>query len=211
MTPLGLPSFDRLSVLPADLVEALRLIPKIAENTALLRKVARALERVAGNTEVLPGVREDMALVAEATSVLGAMDDRMAAIEEAMPVLVEVQRHLAQLPETMGGLDDGLDRLSGLMERLMTALDELNQSVDGLHGAVAPMGRLAGRVQTRQPVAGSASRRYGTDRSHRARDGPKEVKCDRSVAGRGRISSWIALTRLRPWAPPCASAAASSG
>jgi hypothetical protein len=49
-----------------------------------------------------------------------------------MPVLVEVQRHLAQLPETMG--------------TLLTALDELNRSVDTLQAVVEPMGRLANRV-----------------------------------------------------------------
>lgn len=150
MTPLGLPSFGRLSALLADSAKPLRLISEIAEHTASLLEIARVLERVSGDTDALPALHEDMTHVAESTSVLGAMDGRLAAIEEAMPVLVEVQRHLVQLPETMGRLDDGLDRLSGLMERLLTALDGLNQSVDALQGAVAPMGRLASRVPGRR-------------------------------------------------------------
>jgi gamma-glutamyl phosphate reductase len=136
VSPLGLPSIDRLSSLPADLHKALGTVPEIAKNTALLRNIARLLEQVAGDTDALLGIRKDMAQVAKATGVLGAMDDRMAAIEEAMPVLVEVQRHLAELPETVG--------------QLLTALDELNRSVDTLQGAVEPMGRLANRVPGRK-------------------------------------------------------------
>ncbi len=132
VSPLGLPSIDRLSILPTGLHKALELIPEIARNTAILRDISRALEQVAGDTGALLGIRKDMSRVAKATSVLEAMDSRMAAIEEAMPVLVEVQRHLDQLPETMG--------------QLLTALDKLNLSVDTLQGAVEPMGRLANRV-----------------------------------------------------------------
>lgn len=143
---LGLPSIDRLSALPSDLNQALRLIPEIARSTAALPEVARSLKQVARDTEALPGIRKDMARVAEATSVLGAMDGRMAAIEEAMPVLVEVQRHLDKLPETMESLNDGLDRLSGLMEQLLAVLGGLNQSIDTLQAGVEPMGRLASRV-----------------------------------------------------------------
>lgn len=143
---LGLPSFDRLSALPAELNEALLLIPQIARNTAALPKIARALKQVTGDTDALPDIREDMARVVETTTVLGAMDDRMAAIEEAMPVLVAVQRHLDKLPETMELLDDGLGRLSGLMEQLLAALGALNQSIDTLQGAMEPMSRLASRV-----------------------------------------------------------------
>jgi phage-related minor tail protein len=153
MAPLGLPSLDRISALPADVLGALRTIPEIVENTAAMRehtahltRVADALDRVAGDTAALPGLREEMAEVSGATSVLGGMDSRLATVEAAMPVLVEVQEHLAALPETMGRLDDGIDRLSGLMERILTTLDVLNGSIETLQGALGPMGRLASRV-----------------------------------------------------------------
>ncbi|HEX6666254.1 MAG TPA: hypothetical protein VF081_06635 [Solirubrobacterales bacterium] len=129
MSSFGLPSLARVSALPADVIGALRQIPEIAENTRAMKDHTAALARVAEQTEVL-----------------GQMDARMAAIEEAMPVLVEVQRHLAQLPETMGSLDEGIERLSGLMERILTALDGLNGSVETLQSAVEPMARLASRV-----------------------------------------------------------------
>lgn len=129
MSRLGLPSLERISALPADVIGALRMIPEIVENT----------REVAVHTAVLSEV-------AEQTRVLGPMDERMAAIEEAMPTLVEVQRHLAELPETVQRLDKGIESLSEVMERVLTALDALNRSIDELQGAVGPMGRLASRV-----------------------------------------------------------------
>ncbi len=154
---LGLPSLDKISALPADVLGALRTIPEIVENTqamvehtASLGRVADALDSVAADTAALPGLREEMAAVGE---TIGALDTRLAAVEAAMPVLVEVQSHLAALPETMGrldkgieGLDDGIERLSGLMERILTAVAGLNDSVGTLQGAVSPLSRLAGRV-----------------------------------------------------------------
>jgi hypothetical protein len=153
MSPLGLPSLDQISALPADVLGALRTIPEIVENTAAMKehtaqlsRVADALDRVAGDTAALPGLREEMAEVNGATNVLGGMALRLETIEAAMPVLVEVQSHLAALPETMGRLDDGIDRLSGLMERILTTLDGLNGSIETLQGALGPMGRLVSRV-----------------------------------------------------------------
>ena len=157
MTPLGLPSLDRISALPADVLASLRTIPEIVENTramtehtAQLDRVADALDRVAADTAALPGLREEMA---EVSGTVGALDARLAAVEAAMPVLVEVQSHLAALPETMGrlekgieGLDGGIEQLSGLMERILTAVAGLNDSVETLQGAVGPMGRLASRM-----------------------------------------------------------------
>jgi hypothetical protein len=157
MTPLGLPSLDKISALPADVLGALRLIPEIVENTramkehtASLGRVADALDRVAGDTAALPGLREEMAQVG---TTIEALDGRLAAVEAAMPVLVEVQSHLAALPETMGrlekgieGLDGGIDQLSELMERILTAVAGLNGSVETLQGAVGPMGRLVSRM-----------------------------------------------------------------
>ena len=61
MTPLGLPSLDKISALPADVLAALRTIPEIVENTramkehtAQLARVADALDRVAADTAALP-------------------------------------------------------------------------------------------------------------------------------------------------------------
>jgi chromosome segregation ATPase len=129
MSPLGLPSLERVTGLPADVLAGLRMLPEIAENTRAMKRHTAVLEEVATATNVLEG-----------------MDARMASIEAAMPVLVEVQRHLAALPETVDRLDESLDRLSSLMERLMTTLDGLGESVETLQGAVEPMSRLASRV-----------------------------------------------------------------
>jgi phage-related minor tail protein len=133
---LSLPSLDRLSALPSDVLGALRMLPEIAENT----------RKMATYTAALPEVAEALRQVSADTQTLVAMDRRLASIEEAMPVLVEVQRHLAQLPETMGSLDDGIERLTVLMEKIVTALGELESSVETLRGAVEPMSRLANRV-----------------------------------------------------------------
>lgn len=108
---LGLPSLDRISALPTDVLASLRTIPEIVENTramkehtAQLARVADALDRVAGDTAALPGLREEMAAISD---TIAGVDTRLAAVEAAMPVLVEVQGHLAALPETMGRLDRG--------------------------------------------------------------------------------------------------------
>jgi hypothetical protein len=99
---LGLPSLERISAIPADVIGALRMIPEIVENT----------REVAAHTAVLSEV-------AEQTRVLSPMDERMAAIEQAMPTLVEVQRHLAQLPETVQRLDKGIEGLSEMMASVL--------------------------------------------------------------------------------------------
>ncbi len=70
----------------------------------------------------------------------------MASIEEAMPVLVEVQQHLSRLPETIGLLDERIDRLSGLLERMLESLDGLGQGVEALQETLGPVGRLAQRL-----------------------------------------------------------------
>jgi DNA repair ATPase RecN len=143
-----------------DAVAALRVLPRIAEDTramashtALLREVVQAIGNVGEDTAALPALRRDMARVAKGTGVLGPMDDRMATIEEAMPVLVEVQQHLSELPETIGRLDERIgrlderiDRLSGLLDRMFESLDGLNQGVSTLQQSLAPVGRLAQRL-----------------------------------------------------------------
>jgi hypothetical protein len=132
--------------LPGEAASSLTALPSIAQDTVELRDVVRLLGRIAGDTEALLPVREDMARVAEATRVLGSVEQRVAGIEQAMPTLIEVQRHLNQLPETMGGLGEGIDRLSKMMEHMLTSLDALATNVEELRGAVAPVGRLANRV-----------------------------------------------------------------
>jgi signal transduction histidine kinase len=145
MRPSG-SALDRLFQVPHDLAAALRIIPSIAQHTATLHEMARTLTRISGDTEALPPLSTDMARVAEATSILGGMDDSLEDIEKAMPVLVEVQRHLDQLPQTMGRLDDGIDRLSTLMEQMLPSLDGLSASVEELRVEVGPVSRLARRL-----------------------------------------------------------------
>jgi methyl-accepting chemotaxis protein len=129
MSPLGLPSLDKISALPADVLGALRLIPEIVENTramkehtAQLTRVADALDRVAADTSSLPLLRADLVVLNKLPETLGRLD------------------------KGVEGLDAGIDQLSELMERILTAVAGLNESVETLQGAVGPMGRLASRV-----------------------------------------------------------------
>jgi uncharacterized protein YoxC len=142
--------------MPADVVAGLRLLPTIAESTAAMAEVTKALPRiereikaVAKATQALPPLSQSMSDVAETTRVLPPMDDRMASIENAMPVLVEVQKSLARVPDTLERLDTGVTELSGLLDRLLHALDELGESVNALHAAVGPIGRIARRLPGR--------------------------------------------------------------
>jgi septal ring factor EnvC (AmiA/AmiB activator) len=107
---------------PAELVAALRVLPRIAENT---RSMAR-------DTQALAELKRDMARVAERTEGITTMDARMANIEATMPVLVDVQKDLAAVPDIIARLD--------------TRLDELAKSVEGLQRSITPLGRLAGRL-----------------------------------------------------------------
>ncbi len=129
MTPLGLPSLDKISALPADVLGALRTIPEIVENTramkehtAQLSRVADALDRVAADTAALPPLRADLVVLNELPETLGRLD------------------------KGIEGLDAGIDQLSDLMERILTAVAGLNDSVETLQGAVGPMGKLASRI-----------------------------------------------------------------
>jgi methyl-accepting chemotaxis protein len=129
VTPLGLPSLDKISALPTDVIAALRTIPEIVENTramkehtAQLTRVADALDRVAADTSALPVLRDDLV------------------------VLNHLPKTLERLDKGIEGLDAGIDQLSELMERILTAVAGLNQSVETLQGAVGPMGRIASRL-----------------------------------------------------------------
>jgi len=129
MAPPSLPSLGAVTGIPADAVAALRRLPEIADNTramkehtAALERVAEALDRVAADTSALPTMRDDIKRVGELPEILDRLE---------------------------GGidrLDKGIDQLSELMERILTGIDGLNSSVETLHGAVGPLGRLAGRV-----------------------------------------------------------------
>ena len=107
---------------PLDIINALRVLPGMARDTAAMAK----------STEVLKDLQKDMANVAVATKEIGKIDARMANIEAAMPVLVEVQTHLTNLPETM----DRLDR----------RLAELSTQLEALQESLGPIGRLALRM-----------------------------------------------------------------
>jgi hypothetical protein len=143
----------RLLRLPLDLAETLRALPSIAQHTAQLGEAVRLLTRIADDTEGLLPVRRDMARVAEATSVLKSVEEGVGSIEEAMPVLIEVQRHLNELPETIGGLGEGIEQLSAMMQHMLASLDALGTNVEELRGAVAPVGRLANRMPRRRKRA----------------------------------------------------------
>ncbi|MBV8220563.1 MAG: hypothetical protein JO325_19020 [Solirubrobacterales bacterium] len=63
-----------------------------------------------------------------------------------MPVLVKVQQHLARLPETIETLDAGIDRLVGLMDRLLVSIETLDGNVGSLRSSLEPIGRIVDRM-----------------------------------------------------------------
>lgn len=126
-------TIGRLVTLPADVLESLRLLPSIAENTA----------QMADATAVLPEVRGSLAA---ALQVLETMDRRMATIESAMPVLVEVQQHLARVPDTLERLDDNITVLSEALNRLLQVLADLDSHVGKLQGSIDPLSRVVQRL-----------------------------------------------------------------
>jgi hypothetical protein len=125
---------------PAELASALRVLPKIAENTRSMAK----------DTKALSELKRDIARVAERTEGITTMDARMANIEATMPVLVDVQKDLALVPEIIARLDTRIEALSVL-------LDELAQSVEGLQRSIQPLGRLAGRLPGSKNAADKAA------------------------------------------------------
>jgi hypothetical protein len=117
---------------PLDILNALRVLPGMARDTASMAKSTSVLADVAKATSALPELRAEMARVATATEEISKIDGRMANIEAAMPVLVEVQQHLSQLPE--------------VMLRLEAQLGELSKGLEDLQASLLPIGRLARRM-----------------------------------------------------------------
>src|SRR4029077_18509017 len=104
-------------------------IPEIVENTramkehtAQLSRVPDALDRVAADTSALPPWVADLVVLNKLPETLGRLD------------------------KGIEGLDAGIDQLSELMERILTAVADLSDSVETLQGAVGPMGKLASRI-----------------------------------------------------------------
>jgi hypothetical protein len=122
--------------------EVLRII-------GLLRTIAANTESMARATRAVPQLEADMRQVAQYTEVLPEMHERMGVIEGAMPVLVDVQRSLARLPDTAEHLDEGLARMTDLLDRLLASLDELGRTVAALQDSIGPLSRLAERFPGR--------------------------------------------------------------
>ena len=57
-----------------------------------------------------------------------------------------MQQHLAKLPETIETLGAGIDRLAGLMDRLLTSMETLDGNVGSLQSSMEPISRLADRL-----------------------------------------------------------------
>jgi hypothetical protein len=119
-TPLSAPA--ALIGALGELVEALRVLPTMAED---VRKMREAVERVTENTSVLPGVLE-------ATGRLDAIEDRMGEIAGTMPEVEELRDILTPLPATMA--------------ELLPALVRLHETTLALGVALEPIGRVADRL-----------------------------------------------------------------
>ena len=77
----------------AALLDTLRVLPEIAENTAAMAK----------STRILPDIEKTLT---EIEAAVVQMDGRMAKIEAAMPVLREVETTLEELRLEMAPLKD---------------------------------------------------------------------------------------------------------
>lgn len=155
-------TIGRLAGAPVSLLEALGLLPSIAENTAamaratsVLPQVLGALDDVARDAASMPALREEMRGLSEALTVLETMDGRMASIEAAMPVLVEVQQHLARVPDTLERLDMNITQLSEALDHLLETLGALAASVETLQVSIQPVSRIARRI----PGSGARAQR----------------------------------------------------
>jgi len=137
---------DRLDAIGASTDELPRMragIDALGEDTQRIAGLQGAMERLAIE---MGGLKDELGRVVGATDVLPTMDGRMAKIEGSMPVLVEVQQHLSRLPETIETLDAGIDRLVGLMDRLLASIETLDGNVGSLRSALEPIGRIADRM-----------------------------------------------------------------
>ena len=120
-----------------ELVEALRVLPQMAEDVRLMRE---GVERLSRDASVLPEVRD-------ATSRLDVVEERMAQIAETMPEVEQLRDMLAPLPR--------------IMDELLPALTQLHETTSGLEVTVAALGEALepiGRVADRIP---GGSRRAG--------------------------------------------------
>ena len=134
------PALTLLSTLSADVLGALRVVPRVLAQ----------IESIAESTRSLPRVEAAIDRVADDASVLPTLDERMANIESAMPTLVEVQQQLSDLPRTMDELQDRLGGVKDTLERLLATLDTHDANVGSLHGSIEPIGRVADRIPGRR-------------------------------------------------------------
>jgi len=156
-----------IDALPSDLIKTIRALPLVADrldaigtSTDELPKMRAGIDALGEDTQRIAGLQDAMERLATemgglkaelgrvvgATDVLPTMDGRMARIEESMPVLVEVQQHLSRLPETIETLGVGIDRLVGLMDRLLASIETLDGNVGSLRSSLEPIGRIADRL-----------------------------------------------------------------
>jgi ABC-type transporter Mla subunit MlaD len=140
-------------------LEALR---GIRQSLDRLSQPGGALDRLADISETL----DRLAQLDESLRQLGALDESLnaiAAVAEAVAQLADVTDHLPQLVEATAALPElpervrsvetlvesavgNLDRLQPSLDQLGTQIAELQHVIDGLGGALEPIGRLAGRV-----------------------------------------------------------------
>jgi hypothetical protein len=105
-----------------ELVDALRVLPAMAEDVRLMRA---AVQSVAKDAAVLP----DVAL---ATARLDEIEVRMGQIASTMPEVEELRSILTPLPATM--------------DELLPVLTRLHETTSALGVALEPIGRVADRL-----------------------------------------------------------------
>ena len=54
------------------------------------------------------------------------------------------------MPDALESLEGRMEELTKLLERFLGSVDQLSSSVETLHEAVGPLGRIAGRLPGQQ-------------------------------------------------------------
>jgi hypothetical protein len=114
-----------------ELLDALRVLPTMAEDVRLMRE---AVQSVARDAAVLPDV-------AAATARLDEIETRMGKIAGTMPEVEELRDILTPLPATMAELLPALGRLHETTLALGVALEPIGRVADRLPGG----GRKSGK------------------------------------------------------------------
>jgi hypothetical protein len=131
-------SLDRLSQ-PGGALDRLADISETLDRLAELDQSLRQLG-------MLEQSLNEIAEVAQAVAQLANVTDHLPQLVEATAALPELPDRVRSVEGLVGDAVGNLDRLQPSLDQLGTQISELQGVIDGLGGALEPIGRLAGRV-----------------------------------------------------------------